>query len=113
MRVIVVHYHPDNFGYRAPEPTFCYGAHVTTFRCRLRSSRRTITVDSVAPNARAAAYAAARSELQSGAVPWVQVSVSEWSGALGEFIEPPNVLIFARDEPPPTGADQVVVARNS
>jgi len=83
---------------------------VTTFRCRLRASGRTITIDSVAPNAGAAAYAAARTELQSGAVPWVQVSVCEWSCVLGEFIEPPNVLIFARDESPPPGADQVVVA---
>jgi hypothetical protein len=64
----------------------------------------------VAPSAEAAAFVVAQRGLIDGAS-WVQVVVAEWSGALGEFIEPGNALIFSRGDTAPPGADLVVISR--
>jgi len=39
---------------------------------------------------------------------WIQVVVREWSSALGEYIEPHNVIMIAAGDPPPPGISQVV-----
>ncbi|HEY6908269.1 MAG TPA: hypothetical protein VI356_02800 [Myxococcales bacterium] len=79
-----------------------------TFRCRVRLRRRTVVAECLAPTAAAAGYAICRQELEAKSVPWVQVVVSEWSGVLGEFIEPENVLIFSSGDAAPEGAGDVV-----
>jgi hypothetical protein len=79
-----------------------------TFRCRMRLWGRTVAAECVAPTAAAAGYAMCRQELESKNAPWVQVVVSEWSGILGEFLEPANVLIFASNDEAPDGAAEVV-----
>ena len=85
------------------------GSGFNTYRCRVRASGSTITLECIAPSPAAAAYATAREELKTGVAPWVQVTVAEWSGALGEFIEPENVVIFSREDPPPPGAVDVIL----
>ena len=85
------------------------GSGLKTFRCRVRISGRTMTVEALAPTGLAAGYAIARPAFAAGEVPWVQVVVSEWSSLLGEFVEPHNAIVFARDDPAPGGADQVVL----
>lgn len=72
-------------------------------------SNRTVTVECLAPSAAAAGYASTRAAFDDAQVAWVQVVVSEWSGVLGEFVEPRNALVFARNDPPPEGADHAVI----
>jgi hypothetical protein len=84
------------------------GSRLNMYRCRVRSAGETLTVECLAMTPAAAAYGVAREELRSGRVLWVQVAVSEWSGALGEYIEPENVLIFAPSDTPPQGVDDVI-----
>ncbi len=79
-----------------------------TFRCRVRLWGRTVAAECLARTAAAAGYAMCRQELESRNAPWVQVAVSEWSGVLGEYLEPANVLIFALDDQEPEGAREVV-----
>jgi len=91
------------------------GRRLKTFRCRVRASGCTTTIDCLAPSAQAAAHVIAAQSLQDtaeslpgGAPAWIQVVVSEWSAALGGYVEPHNVIIVAADDPPPPGAGQVV-----
>lgn len=79
-----------------------------TFRCRVRLWGRTVVAECLAPSAAAAGYAMCRPELEAKSAPWVQVVVSEWSGVLGEYLEPANVLIFSSDDAAPEGAGEVV-----
>ena len=79
-----------------------------TFRCRVRASGCTTTVECLAPTAAAAAWVIAREGLHDEGVSWVQVAVSEWSPALADYIVPDNVIIVAPADPAPEGADQVV-----
>ena len=79
-----------------------------TFRCRVRLWGRTVVAECLAPTAAAAGYAMCRPELEAQDAPWVQVVVSEWSGVLGEYLEPANVLIFATGDAAPEGAGDVV-----
>ena len=79
-----------------------------TFRCRVRASGCTTTVECLAPSAQAAAWVIAREGLQDDGAPWVQVAVSEWSAAGAEYVAPDNVIVVAPADPAPEGADQVV-----
>ena len=67
-------------------------------------------MDCIAPSAEAAGFVVARPGLTDG-VAWVQVVVAEWSGILGQFIEPGNALIFSPGDTAPPGADLVVISR--
>lgn len=87
------------------------GSGLKTYRCRMRASGRTTTIECVAPSAEAAAYVVARLGLRDQRDHWVQVVVEEWSGALGGFIDPGNVLIVSERDGPPAGADRVVFSR--
>ena len=91
------------------------GTRLKTFRCRVRASGCTTTIDCLAPSAHAAAHVIAAQSLQDAAQSlkddspaWIQVVVSEWSSAVGGYIEPHNVIIVAAGDPPPPGAGQVV-----
>ena len=79
-----------------------------TFRCRMRASGSTITIECVAPSAEAAAYVVARHGLHGNKAPWVQIVVAQWSGVLGEFVDPGNAIIVSRSDTLPDGADRVV-----
>ena len=79
-----------------------------TFRCRVRALALTTTIECVAPSAEAAAHAVVQHGFATDPARWIQVAVAEWSGVLGEFIDPANVIIVARGAPPPPGADRVV-----
>jgi hypothetical protein len=79
-----------------------------TFRCRVRASGRTTTVECLAPTEAAAAWVIAREGLHDDGAPWVQVAVSEWSPALADYVVPDNVIIVAPDDLAPEGVDQVV-----
>ena len=81
-----------------------------TFRCRVRARGSLAAVECVAPSAQAAAYAVALPGL-TGGTEWVQVVVAEWSGVLGEFIEPGDALIVSRHHATPDGTDSVVISR--
>ena len=81
-------------------------AGLRTFHCRVRAGGRTLTLDCMAPSPLAAAYAIARA-VESTA-PWVQVVASEWSVLLREFVDPPNAIVIAADEPRTAGIDRVV-----
>jgi hypothetical protein len=83
------------------------GGRLKTFRCRVRASGCTTTIDCLAPSAHAAAHVIAAQSLQDGPA-WIQVVVSEWSTALAKYIEPHNTIIIAAGDPPPPGASQVV-----
>jgi hypothetical protein len=85
------------------------GSGLKTFRCRVRASGCTTTIECVAPSAKAAAYVVARPGLEDDRVPWVQVVVAEWSGVLGEYIDPGNALIVAASDSAPEGAELVVL----
>ena len=85
------------------------GSGLKTLRCRVRISGRTVTFECLAPTAGAAGYVIARQAFDDRDVLWVQVVVSEWSGVLGEFIEPKNAIVFTRNDPVPDGADHVVL----
>jgi hypothetical protein len=78
------------------------------FRCRVRLRGRTVVAECLAPTPAAAGYAMCRPELEAKNAPWVQVVVSEWSGVLGEYLEPANALIFSAGDAPPEGAGEVV-----
>jgi hypothetical protein len=80
-----------------------------TFRCRVRALGCTMIIDCLAPSARAAAHVIASQGLQDDATPWVQVVVSEWSGVLGKYVEPHNVMVIATGDPAPPGTERVVV----
>ena len=75
----------------------------------MRVADRTRTVECLAPTAVAAGYVVARAAFGDREVPWVQVVASEWSGILGEFVEPRNALVFTPDDPEPEGAAHVVM----
>jgi hypothetical protein len=79
-----------------------------TFRCRVRASGCTTTVECLAPTAAAAAWVIAREGLHDDGAPWVQVAVSEWSPALADYIVPDNVIIVSPGDLAPEGVDQVV-----
>lgn len=87
-------------------------AGLKTFRCRVRASGCTTTLQCLAPTAQAAAYVIARNAMQSDGAPWIQIVVSEWSGVLGEFIAPPNAIIISAGEAPPIGVESVVFIAN-
>jgi hypothetical protein len=84
------------------------GSKLKTFRCLVRASGYTTAIDCLAPTAAAAAYVIACQGLQDDGAPWVQVTVSEWSSALGAYVEPKNVIIVAPDDPAPPGVGRVV-----
>jgi hypothetical protein len=84
------------------------GTRLKTFRCRVRASGCTTTIDCLAPSAHAAAHVIAAQTLQDDGPAWIQVVVSEWSTALAQYIEPHNTIIVAAGDPPPPGASQVV-----
>jgi hypothetical protein len=87
------------------------GSALKTYRCRMRAAGRTVTIECVAPSAEAAAHVVARLGLSDRRDPWIQVVVEEWSGALGGFIDPGNVLIVSERDAPPVGVDRVVLSR--
>ena len=80
-----------------------------TFKCRVRAAGYTLTLECLAPNAHAAAYAVVQRLRQKDPAPWHQVVASEWSSVLGEWIVPANAIVIASGDPPPEGADRVVV----
>jgi len=84
------------------------GSRLKTFRCRVRAAGCTTTIDCLAPSAHAAAHVIAAQSLADDGPAWIQVVVSEWSSAVGGYIEPHNVIIVAAGDPPPPGAGQVV-----
>lgn len=84
------------------------GPELGTFRCRVRASGRTTTIDCLAPDSLAAAYAVGIRALEEDDAPWVQVVVSQWSRVLGTYLVEPNAVVVSRDEPAPAGADRVV-----
>jgi hypothetical protein len=84
------------------------GKGLKTFRCRVRASGCTTTIECMAPTAYAAAYVVAAQGLQDDGAKWVQVIVSEWSSALAAYQEPENAIIVAPGDPPPPGVGQVV-----
>ena len=84
------------------------GSSLKTFRCRVRASGCTTTIDCLAPSAHAAAHVIAAQTLQDDGPAWIQVVVSEWSAALAEYIEPHNTIIIKAGDAPPPGAGQVV-----
>lgn len=84
------------------------GGKLKTFRCLVRASGCTTTIDCLAPTAAAAAYVIASQGLRDDGAPWIQVTVSEWSSALGAYVEPQNAYIVAPDDPPPPGVGRVV-----
>ena len=71
----------------------------------------TSTVECIGPSAEAAAYVVGRQGLQGNRASWVQVVVAEWSGVLGEFVDPGNAVMVSQDDEPPAGADLVVFSR--
>ena len=87
------------------------GLGLKTFRCRMRAKGATTIIECVAPSAQAAAYVVARQGLDGNRASWVQVVVAEWSGFLGEFIDPGNALIVSSRDAPPDGVDLVVFSR--
>jgi hypothetical protein len=87
------------------------GSGLKTYRCRIRASGSTTTIECVAPSPEAAAYVVAKLALGDQRDPWIQVVVEEWSGALGEFIDPGKVLIVSARDDPPAGVDRVFFSR--
>ena len=87
---------------------FVAADHLRTFRCRVRAFDRTTTVDCLAPTAASAAYAVGKQALESDGARWIQVVVSEWIAAMGEFVEPENAIMISLDDLAPAGADRVV-----
>jgi hypothetical protein len=81
------------------------------FRCRMRAMGATSTIECIGPSAEAAAYVVGRQGLQGNRAPWVQIVVAEWSGVLGEFVDPGNAVMVSQDDEPPAGADLVVFSR--
>jgi hypothetical protein len=79
-----------------------------TFKCRVRAGGYTLTLECLAPSPLAAAYAMVERARRTDTAPWHQVVVSEWSGVLGEYIEPRNAIVINAGDPPPEGCDQVV-----
>jgi len=79
-----------------------------TFRCRVRASGCTTTVECLAPSARAAAWVIAQEGLQDEDAPWVQVAVSEWDADAAKYVAPDNVIVVVPTDPAPAGADRVV-----
>ena len=84
------------------------GGGLKTFRCRVRASGCTTTIDCLAPSAQAAAHVIAAQTLNDDGPAWIQVVVSEWSTALAEYIEPHNTIIIKAGDLPPPGTSQVV-----
>jgi hypothetical protein len=87
------------------------GSRLKVFRCRMRAMDATTTVECIAPSAEAAAYVVARHGLQGSRAPWVQVVVAEWSGVLGEFVDPGNAMMISQGDAPAAGAEFVVLSR--
>jgi hypothetical protein len=81
------------------------------FRCRMRAMGATSTVECIGPSPEAAAYVVGQQGLQGNRTPWVQVVVAEWSGVLGEFVDPGNALMVSHTDAPPAGAELVVFSR--
>jgi hypothetical protein len=86
-------------------------SELKTFRCRMRASGTTSIIECLAPSAEAAAWVVVKHALERQRAPWVQVVVAEWSGVLGEFIDPGNALIITPRDLPPPGTDRVVFSR--
>lgn len=84
------------------------GSELGTFRCRVRASGRTTTLECLAPSSRTAAYAVGLRALQEDDAPWVQVVVSQWSRALGTFLVEPNAIVVTRGELAPPDLERVV-----
>jgi hypothetical protein len=81
-----------------------------TYKCRVRTGGYTLTLQCLAPNPLAAAFAIVRRAKENDSAPWHQVVVSEWSSVLGQFIDPRNAIVITADDLPPEGHDRVVFA---
>ena len=84
------------------------GDGLKTFRCRVRASGCTMTLDCLAPSPLAAAYAAVQQVRQEDPAPWHQVVACEWNGVLGEFVTPANAIVVAAADTPPPGSEEVI-----
>jgi hypothetical protein len=84
-------------------------AGLKTYKCRVRAAGFTLTLECLAPNAQAAAYAVVQRVREKDQSPWHQVVAAEWSAALGEWVLPANAIVISASDAPPAGADLVVL----